>query len=667
MPTHVNIKDFGALGDAMVATDCSMTAGQNVLTSASARFKLTDVGKVIAVYGAGNQVQTQGQTFQQPLSSIIVGFQDSQNVVLQDLAGATTANSFRVVYGHDDTTAIQTALDELTVPDGQGGNIGGVLAIPEGHYLTHGLNMSGSVTGNLPFGPGTVNVPKAYNNIWLRGSGRGGSVLENWDVAVCAACYAAIIGLNLKADPVPPNRRLSNIIISDLTIRQVLNAGNVVHAIYDTYSEYVQVRDCEIISGSYEGVQMSNNSQRWSVTGCDLHDCGIGGPRDPNGLSALNLGGSDWIAESNEVRESGLGIEWGGHNNRVVNNRFYAPTSPMVTEYAGVSIQSSNNGGWDCEFINNLFVGWGSPLIIQNGNGVVCRSLIQGNHFDDCGGVQISSGLEQNGYGYPTYPDKVHGITIVKDNVLRRVKPSLFAFQMGIQYMPQSGLESVIFEGNVAFEDDEQPKGFLQVWGSYGGGEYWVTFSPTYDPLAIYQLGDLVVPTNPAILFRYRLLSNAAGPAPEPQWPMTIAAVVDDTGTLNGGKWDCVGVRPYSSGDLVVPSTYNGCYYRCVKSGIPGATEPVWPSPPVLGASITDGAVVWVCEKRPFVRLRSNSLIAPPGATSSGFDVSFEEDATHEIAGLPLTSQNLWGNYPLGYYDWINDPNGILQLIPGCG
>jgi hypothetical protein len=65
---------------------------------------------------------------------------------------------------------------------------------------------------------------KTYNNIWLKGSGRGKSILENWDVDVSRETHYGVISFGQAASINPPDRRLKNITISGLTIRQVLNA-----------------------------------------------------------------------------------------------------------------------------------------------------------------------------------------------------------------------------------------------------------------------------------------------------------------------------------------------------------------------------------------------------------------------------------------------------------
>jgi hypothetical protein len=621
----VNVKDFGALGNAVVATDCSMVAGQDVLTSQSARFHNSDTGKVIAVYDAGKPTTItgpHGTVVVQPLSSRIKTFLSPTQVQLADKAKTSTPRSSRVVCGHDDTAAIQKALDKLAASNGSDGNLGGVLIIPRGHYLTRGLIMDGAVTGILPKAiiPVThsINVTKTYNGIWLQGSGQGDSILENWDIDVPTVPYHGMISLNWIADPAAPNRRLTNIIISDLTIRQVYCATQVVNAIADQFSEHVQIRDCEIISGSYEGVVMSGNSARWRVSGCNLHDCGLGGPAWGNALSALNPGGSDWIAKNNVISDSGQGIEMGNHDGRVVNNEIYAPTVgllPVDYEVVGINIQSAGTGSWDNEILNNLFVGWtAAPIQIGNSIGVACRSLIQGNHLIDCGYIHIESGQETNSIG-PNPPSIIHGTTIIKDNVMTMNTVNNYGFRLG-GLAAQSGLESVILEGNVVFVAYEKPAGavqvpvgFLAVTGHYGGGDYWL-------PNHLYQKDDLVVPN------------------PEPANPTK-------------------------------PSDY---YYRCVGPGTSGVIEPVWntPTPNAPAVPTPDNGIQWACFKRPFVRLRNNTLTALTGATSRGLDVRIDDEAVHEIMGLPLDQNNLWGNYQLGYYPWNSDPNGVLQPIAGC-
>ena len=52
---NFDVTNYGAVGDAQVATDCSITAGNNHLICTAVHFNTTDVGKAIAVYDAGQQ------------------------------------------------------------------------------------------------------------------------------------------------------------------------------------------------------------------------------------------------------------------------------------------------------------------------------------------------------------------------------------------------------------------------------------------------------------------------------------------------------------------------------------------------------------------------------------------------------------------------------------
>ena len=56
-----------------------------------------------------------------------------------------------------------------------------------------------------------------------------------------------------------------------------------------------------------------------------------------------------------------------------------------------------------------------------------------------------------------------------------------------------------------------------------------------------------------------------------------------------------VALTSYSLNDYVVPTTSNGKCYKCTTDGTSGEAEPTWN--PVVGATVTDGTVVWTCEE----------------------------------------------------------------------
>lgn len=57
---------------------------------------------------------------------------------------------------------------------------------------------------------------------------------------------------------------------------------------------------------------------------------------------------------------------------------------------------------------------------------------------------------------------------------------------------------------------------------------------------------------------------------------------------------DWSATTPYLLNVYVRPTTPNGYCYRCTQAGTSGLAEPAWI--PEVGATVTDGDVVWVCE-----------------------------------------------------------------------
>ena len=115
----ISIKDFGAIGDAVVLrATVSIASGAAVLTVGSALFSAGDVGKSIAVEGAGAAGGI--------LNSTILSFTSSTQVTLSTNASTTLSASTNktVAFGTDNYAAIVAALDAggstrtINVPDG---------------------------------------------------------------------------------------------------------------------------------------------------------------------------------------------------------------------------------------------------------------------------------------------------------------------------------------------------------------------------------------------------------------------------------------------------------------------------------------------------------------------------------------------------------------------
>ncbi|MEI4828892.1 right-handed parallel beta-helix repeat-containing protein [Bacillus sp. FJAT-53711] len=75
-----------------------------------------------------------------------------------------------------------------------------------------------------------------------------------------------------------------------------------------------------------------------------------------------------------------------------------------------------------------------------------------------------------------------------------------------------------------------------------------------------------------------------------PVFPIGVNTTVEDkVGTIT---WTS---KAYMVGDLVIPSTPNGYYYECTKSGAAGVTQPIWTT--TENSTIADGTVIWTVRR----------------------------------------------------------------------
>jgi hypothetical protein len=272
---------YGAMPDGAVRTDCSITSRSDVLACTAGTFAPTDVGKVIAIYGAGPL--TGG--YRQPFTTTIASRQSPTEVILAGNASTTANPSPRVVYGHDNTAILQRIIDTTVgAPDGRGGNVGGTLQLGPGTYLVKSLKLPCSAIGVFP-GAGTCT--RAYNHIAIRGAGRIATTLENWDMTATTAVIA-VGGLANEPDGSAANPMLAGFELSDLTVRQVLNAT-------DTGTKTINGQ--ALIDARFERVTVTGSSyeclyvwgRRITVRDNYASGCGAGGPGRGIALSAYNI------------------------------------------------------------------------------------------------------------------------------------------------------------------------------------------------------------------------------------------------------------------------------------------------------------------------------------------------------------------------------------------
>lgn len=558
-----SVKDYGAKGDGQVATDCSISAGSSMLWCRAAHFNPQDVSKVIAVYDAGPTVSS----FLQPLSTTIARFNDPQRVELKMAAVTAASPSPRVVWGHNDTSAIQSAVDQRAALGG------GTVYFPDGFYLTRTVDLPCAAIGTF----GGHICAKIYSNIALVGSSRNSVTLENWDVRVSALntgggnAGVGVITLGRYVDPssaYSDGSSLSRILITKLTLHQVKNpTSNSVKGLSSYGARYVEVSDISLSSPSYEGIMPCGGDKciSWYIHDNFLTNVGFGGPGYANTTSALNLNSSYSIAYNNTITDSAQAFELGGHDVWVFHNKAEGPTTWL--HYANSLALNVNSGTfWNMYVTENIFENWGGSQIV-NVLGISRSWNVSRNVFRNIlSGLFLGGGLESNAIPLPVPVPAPHGTSILSNNLFLYddAKPSLpVSYTIVIGGSAANNQESWVITNNTIrhttqvcsssspknirgrackIRDDCEggtcaiPNGVLAVKDGYGGGAKWV---PSHTYAATEKLPALVRP-NADNDYYYSTTSNCKSGASEPKWPTTIGAVVND----NICTWKAVGKRP---------------------------------------------------------------------------------------------------------------------------
>jgi len=115
----VNVKDFGAVADAVKLSNCSMISGSNVLDCSTANFTTSDIGKSIAV-GSANAT---GQT----IFTTITGRISATQITI-GISASTTVTASDVTYGTEDGPAIRAAVAHART-------VNKAVYMPRGQYL----------------------------------------------------------------------------------------------------------------------------------------------------------------------------------------------------------------------------------------------------------------------------------------------------------------------------------------------------------------------------------------------------------------------------------------------------------------------------------------------------------------------------------------------------
>lgn len=140
---QTNVRNFGAVSDAIVLSGCSISAGYANLHCPNSTFISADAGKVVDISGAGNVFGGNVGNLVATIQAVI----DTHDVTLSS-AAISTSNGALALYCTDNTAAVQRAVSQAQ----------GTLYFPTGQYCIRGqISLNGSTNTNSLTGDGMWN------------------------------------------------------------------------------------------------------------------------------------------------------------------------------------------------------------------------------------------------------------------------------------------------------------------------------------------------------------------------------------------------------------------------------------------------------------------------------------------------------------------------------
>ncbi|MFZ3473093.1 hypothetical protein ACODT3_10835 [Streptomyces sp. 4.24] len=175
-PWVFDVTTYGAVGDVRTATDGAMTSSSAVLTCASGPFTAASspVGKYVIVKGAAANGVTS-------LVTTILSRQSNTQVTLAANA-ATTVSGALVVWGTDNTAAIQEAVDDAEAYLAAGATYAQVYTPPQPFLIAGALNNTKSGNGQIVFGVYSTAANKPI--LEFRGETDGAAAVRHWQQIV---------------------------------------------------------------------------------------------------------------------------------------------------------------------------------------------------------------------------------------------------------------------------------------------------------------------------------------------------------------------------------------------------------------------------------------------------------------------------------------------------
>lgn len=196
--TVISPNDLGAKGDGVYIQGTSaITNGQKALTVTGGSFTKNDIGKLIKIDGAGSAGAD--------LITTIAGFTSATSVNLT-VAAANTVSTGNLVYGTDDTVAIQAAVNLANA------NGGGIIRFNPSIYIIGGSFTTAAGASSSP-NNGQIVLPArdliSQETIAITLEGVYGADNINWvGDEVQPLCMHGTVLWSLRADPSSPDNAI---------------------------------------------------------------------------------------------------------------------------------------------------------------------------------------------------------------------------------------------------------------------------------------------------------------------------------------------------------------------------------------------------------------------------------------------------------------------------
>jgi hypothetical protein len=363
-----DVRTFGAKGDGVSVTRCTIAAGSKTLSSPNGRFSQSDVGKYVSIAGAGGfgdtnsvwQIEGYLAGSWTNLTSTIVSVESSSSVTIA-ASSPNGMTNVTAVYGSDDTAGIQSGINYVVT------NGGGRLFFPSGVYLLAGPIVDPAL--DLP-----CYLPPNYRTNVQYGYHTNSQLFAphvDWhNNATFSAIPLVFEGACPPHTGEPP--------FTD-TPWDFNCYGSVIWSILPN-ANGGSMFSCEnLTTSAFNGG--ADYSRKINQLGIAIRNLTIRGPVNPNG-NGFDLRGASYGQIENVLIDTGFG--------------FYFPPEPTHVNSFALWLPPVMSSHTDVK--NLTIVGWRNPLGMGEhltGEGILIMSCYNGPNFTNSAGhLNIINGLD---------------------------------------------------------------------------------------------------------------------------------------------------------------------------------------------------------------------------------------------------------------------------------